>query len=918
MKDNENIYTSRYIQELENTYCTSRSAIVSQAGLSCASASLPTRIINGGKKILYTAAMTGMLINNIAPQAFAATTTVVAGDTSNGLIANNGDIIEVYGTTNNTTVNNNGKEIIYTAGLINGGIANSTIVNSGGDQILSGGVASNTQIKLGGTQHVSYGGMAVAAIVSGGGIQFVEGTAQNTILQNGWQQVKHNGNAYSTIINQGQQFISSGGQAFYTTISSGAQGIASTGLATFTNIQEGTQIIFSGGSATLTSIYAGGSQVINSSGRASYTTLEGGTQIVSNGGIATSTVVNSGNLNISLGGSAINVVQHSGNINADIVGGLINNTYVSGINQSGVDFSLVNGVADNFILNENGSQFVSSGGVANNTIINSGAQQKINNNASANNTIINYGGTQIISGGFATSTIVNNGGTQNILSGGNANSVTNNGIVNLSGGNLSNYSGNGNLYVHGDDIVNVLNGTTNLGAGTLTFANNTSAMVVAQNLSANNAVISMGVNLENQTSDQLAVNNSYAGSAKLKLRNTGATATQTSEQGIKLIDISNTATVNGTFELLGGKWDEGGYVYKLFQDSGDPDYYLRSTTEYSDTFKTMANVPMLNVAMVKAGMNSLNKRMGDLRDMNNPAKKQGVWARTYYKDMTVDDLTKTDMSLFGVEMGYDWLFKADEPTKLYAGVMLGYMNANSIKTKNSDGDNNDGNGDAPSVGIYATIANENGWFIDLAARNFWSKIENTTKTASDTLKFDTKRNLITASLEVGKTFAQDNGFKVEPKVEVSYMNASADSTEVVNGTGKLEYDAANYVNGKAAIMFAYKAEMGNKMLIEPLLELAYNNEFAGKDKVRYGGAETETSLKGGSFEVNAGLSMQLADNLYWHALGSYEKGSKLSGFGVNAGIRLGFGGNNSASNKSYKNKNKYQSNLKSKQYKTYR
>ena len=90
-------------------------------------------------------------------------------------------------------------------------------------------------------------------------------------------------------------------------------------------------------------------------------------------------------------------------------------------------------------------------------------------------------------------------------------------------------------------------------------------------------------------------------------------------------------------------------------------------------------------------------------------------------------------------------------------------------------------------------------------------------------------------------------------------------------------------------MFAYKGEIANNMLIEPLLELAYNQEFAGKGKVRYGGAETETSLQGGSFEINAGLSMQLADNLYWHALAYYEAGNEISGWGLNAGIRLGFG-----------------------------
>ncbi|MBO7605123.1 MAG: autotransporter outer membrane beta-barrel domain-containing protein, partial [Elusimicrobiaceae bacterium] len=286
-----------------------------------------------------------------------------------------------------------------------------------------------------------------------------------------------------------------------------------------------------------------------------------------------------------------------------------------------------------------------------------------------------------------------------------------------------------------------------------------------------------------------------------------------------------------------------------------------------------------------------------------------VWVRTYYKDATVDDLLKTDMSLFGVEAGYDWLFNAEDPTKLYAGVMLGYIKADSIKTKTTIGDSNNGKGDAPSVGIYATLANENGWFIDLAARNFWSKIENTTHTSSgSTLKFDAKRDLITGSLEVGKSFTADNGFKVEPKVEVSYMNTGKETTPVTGGTGNLEYDAENYLTGKAAIMFAYKKEMANKMLIEPLVELAYNHEFNGKGKVRYGGAETETSLKGGSFEAAAGLSMQLADNLYWHALGSYEKGSKISGWGLNAGIRLGFGGNYSENEKSYKNKNKYPNN----------
>ena len=36
--------------------------------------------------------------------------------------------------------------------------------------------------------------------------------------------------------------------------------------------------------------------------------------------------------------------------------------------------------------------------------------------------------------------------------------------------------------------------------------------------------------------------------------------------------------------------------------------------------------------------------------------------------------------------------------------------------------------------------------------------------------------------------------------------------------------------------------------------------------------------------------MQLTDNLYWYALGSYEAGEKVKGWGVYAGIRYAFGG----------------------------
>lgn len=317
---------------------------------------------------------------------------------------------------------------------------------------------------------------------------------------------------------------------------------------------------------------------------------------------------------------------------------------------------------------------------------------------------------------------------------------------------------------------------------------------------------------------------------------------------------------------------------------------------YSDVFKSMLNIPLMNSVIARSGMNSLQKRMGDLRNMAEGSNQNGIWARTYYKDMRVKDLVETDMSLFGVEAGYDWLFTPNEPNKLYAGVMIGYANAGSIKTEKENGSvYGDGKGTSPSVGIYATLINDDKWFVDLAARNFWTKLDMTHYSASgNQLKFEPERNIFAVSLEGGKEFTRDLGgdsfIRIEPKAEIEYMSASSDEVKVKGGTGALAYDKANYLSAKGAIMAAYSMRQPNGLLIEPLLELAYRYEFMGEGDVSYGGAKETTSLKGGTLEAGLGINMQLTENLYWHAVGSYEAGDKLQGWGLNAGIRYAFGG----------------------------
>ena len=983
----ENIYSSACIQALEQEYCSSCSAaVVSSCIVSRGFGErLVSRIYNGGRRAVYTAAVGAMLANNTALPAYGAGTYVSAGKTVTGatITSGNSQIIYSAGVADSTTIYG-GLQVVSSGGVAtnttmyqdgwqfvsSGGVASNTTINPGGQRVSAGGVANTTIINSGGAQHLQSGGVANATTINSRGWQNVEGggLANGTTINSlGWLNVASGGVASNTTINSvghlgvssggvanettihsggsqnvyvggvvsdttihdgglqfvhaggktynvrqhsggkmfvivaggdgetyvsgtnargeafslqngkasnfilysgGSQHVKSGGVASATTINGGAQYLSSGGMASATTIDGGTQYVSSGSLAHETTILRYGTQEVSRGGVASNTTInEGGLQNVSAGGVASNTTINEGGLqNVSSGGKAYNVMQYSGgNINADVYGG-DTSTYVSGTNASREAFTLQNGVASNFILYAGGLQNVSSGGVASDTLV-AGGTQNVYSSGVASNTTLNSGAVNLYEGG--------------LISG-----------LNATGGDLNVYGNNtlqGNINL-ADAQVNI-NHTT--GMNTLGI----------ENLSANNAVFNMNVDLETQTADKLNIMDSYSGNANLKLTNVAPTAQATTGDGIKLVEFADTATVNGTFDLLGGKWDEGGYVYKLAQGTAagtGQDYYLRNTQELTDTFKTMLNVPIMNVVIAQTGMNSLQKRLGDLRAMDNTQAKQGVWVRSYYKDMTVDDLIKTDANLFGAEAGYDWLFRAEEPTKLYAGVLVGFVSTRNIKTKKSDGMYDKGDGEAPGVGVYATLLNENGWFVDLAARNFWSKLDMKNHSSTGTeLAYKPNRNVVAASVEVGKSInselARNKFIRIEPKLEIGYMHASAENASVGDTGNDIRYNAANYVNAKAGVLLAYNAVRDNGLLIEPLLELAYRYEFAGKDDLAYAGAAEKSDLSGGTLEVNAGLDMQLTKNLYWYGLGSYEAGNIVKGWGVHAGIRYAFGGTQDSS-----------------------
>src|SRR5579864_1490001 len=222
---------------------------------------------------------------------------VSSGVTSADLVLNAGDTLSVeaggtaVATTLNlsafegvdgldiaTIVNSGAVQIVYAGGLIIRrfhGIAEFTVVEPGGEQVLSGGTASGATIA--GSQFISSGGVAENTTISNGGSAtvFVGGTASSTDIASG-----------------GVLTVSSGGVASGTVVNYG-----------------GIMTVSSGGVASGTVVSSAGFMSVSSGGVASGTVVSnGGFMTVSSGGVASGTLVQSGQLGINLGGAAIGTI----------------------------------------------------------------------------------------------------------------------------------------------------------------------------------------------------------------------------------------------------------------------------------------------------------------------------------------------------------------------------------------------------------------------------------------------------------------------------------------------------------------------------------------------------------------------------------------------------------------------------------
>jgi outer membrane autotransporter protein len=443
--------------------------------------------------------------------------------------------------------------------------------------------------------------------------------------------------------------------------------------------------------------------------------------------------------------------------------------------------------------------------------------------------------------------------------------------------------------------------------------------------------IEMAIDISEPENDRMEIKEEIRGKYVIKATSAKTVGKEEVKEQIRIIN-SEAANPNTTFSINRGRVNISGYVYRLYQGSqlniasvskyneeglsyaggsGIDKYswYLVNSNDISEYIKGMVRASELMTFVAKSGMNTMNKRVGDIRRTPEDSY-NGVWVRAFGKNYDVSEGIKSSMSLFGGEGGYDMRISKNSQDRYYIGAMVGYQSIGSINIKQEDEDRDStGDGSAPSIGIYGSWIGQDGWYADIAARYIMVETNMKGYSNGQEIEYKPKANYVGFSGEVGKEIDINvsNGalIRLEPKIEISIAQRGTSKAEVSEGgqeTDEIEFSGGNSINGKIGISAGYQIEMEDDKELTPFIELAYNNEFEGKTDVNYIGEQYNSDLSGGGIEASIGLNGYLGKGFNVYSLLSYESGSKQSNFGWNIGVRYGFGGKKELTRNNIKSK----------------
>ena len=491
----------------------------------------------------------------------------------------------------------------------------------------------------------------------------------------------------------------------------------------------------------------------------------------------------------------------------------------------------------------------------------------------------------------------------------NSSATTNNLVLNGStlslGGKTNTIS---NLTTSGNAVINLAVGHNGSNVVSQAGQSRTDAPVrnklaittLSGNLSAN-------VFVSKSQADQIQIDNTTKGNTlTLYARgNASEIVSITRNDNILVADTSG-GTAKGNLAVKGGISDLGGLVVQLNveEDTATKGKWYVGKTEVKGVDKSFQEVTStalaVNYDLYLANFNSLNKRMGELRD--NPYS-QGVWARVFGGAMSNDFGAGSKTQYVAAQAGYDYALSVGENAKNYVGVALAY---GSSWTKANDGvglsnatlDNINSN--MVEAGIYNSYVMDSGWYNDTILKFDYIMSDFDISASGNASSHSTNNFAMILSDEFGYRYKfaenEKGNWYIDPQVEVAfgYFNQSDFNQAIANNftTVEASQDAILTLRARAG------ASLGKKFITEKGFASLYVGAFYEYDYINGGKAQTQVLSISNSLDqlesngraiVNVGSNIELTDGVRMYIDVEKSFGDKQRTFmQFNLGARYSF------------------------------
>ena len=372
-----------------------------------------------------------------------------------------------------------------------------------------------------------------------------------------------------------------------------------------------------------------------------------------------------------------------------------------------------------------------------------------------------------------------------------------------------------------------------------------------------------------------------AGDANITVQGTGDIADaiqRDASNAQKLADVVSSgegeAKKSVASEVKTAEGKVGGAYYAKVDENGNINKASEVHAE-NNTNRAITDMASISIMTWRAENNDMNKRLGELRDSKG---EHGAWARMARGESKYGaQNVKNQYNYY--QVGYDEKLSVDPNWTV--GVALTRTEGNSTFTNGSGENKHTG------FAVYGSYLADNGSFIDLIAK--YARMDNDYKTVTGAGSGDYETNGYSLSAEYGKRFTKDNGFWIEPQVELTYGKISSADYLTANKVQVSQGDT-NSIVGRLGFSLGKDIKQGNVYV-----RASYLYDFDGEtdvkmvDTVSGTPASYKQDLGGGWWEVGVGTNINLSDatHLYFDVEKTYG-GNVATPWQWNAGVRWSF------------------------------